>query len=86
MLQKSIIDFHTHIGRLWLAHPRFTVKDLLRRMDGLGIYSAVVLPIENPEETEFHATTEMVLGAIKRHLDRLIPFCNVDPHACIFPF
>lgn len=78
-LPKPVIDFHTHLGRLWFAHPRFTARSLLKRMDELGVSSAVVLPIENPEETEFYATTEMVLRAVKRHPDRLIPFCNVDP-------
>ena len=66
-------------GELWFAHPRFTARGLLKRMDELGVSLAVVLPIENPEETEFYATTEAVLRTVKRHRDRLIPFCNVDP-------
>jgi len=51
----------------------------LKRMDDLGISIAVVLPIENPEETEFYVTTESVLRAVRKYPDRLIPFCNVDP-------
>jgi len=79
MLPKPVIDFHTHIGRLYCSFPRFTVRNLLGRMDELGISMAVVLPIENPEETDFYVITESILRAVKRHHDRLIPFCNVDP-------
>ncbi|MEM1601727.1 MAG: amidohydrolase family protein [Candidatus Bathyarchaeia archaeon] len=75
----KVIDFHTHIGKLWRTYPKFTAKDLLKRMDELGISIACVLPLENPEETDFYSTTSSVLRAIKRYKDRLIPFCNVDP-------
>ena len=74
-----IVDFHTHLGRLYRAYPRFTAKHLLKRMDELGISMAVVLPIENPEETDFYSTTESILRITRKHADRLIPFCNVDP-------
>ena len=79
MPSELIIDFHTHIGRLFFSYPSFTVRKLLKKMDELGISKAVVLPIENPEETDFYVTTETILRAAKRHPERLIPFCNVDP-------
>ena len=79
MLSDLIIDFHTHIGRLFFSHRVFTARKLLKRMDELGVSRAVVLPIENPEETVFYVTTETVLRAAKRYPERLIPFCNVDP-------
>ncbi|MCD6537192.1 amidohydrolase family protein [Candidatus Bathyarchaeota archaeon] len=79
MLPDHTIDFHTHIGKIFLEYPRFTAKKLLRRMDELRISRAAVLPIENPEETYFYVTTETVLRAARRYPDRLIPFCNVDP-------
>ena len=74
-----IIDVHVHIGKLVHAKPALTAGRLLRMMDELGIDKAVVLPIENPEEVDYYVTTDEVLRKCKRHLDRLIPFCNVDP-------
>ena len=74
-----VIDFHTHIGKPWRMYPKFTAKDLLNRMDELGISIACVLPLENPEETDFYSTTNSILRIVKRYKDRLIPFCNVDP-------
>lgn len=74
-----MIDFHTHLGRLQHGHGRLTAGQLLRFMDANGIRKAVVLPIENPEETEYYFTTDQVLAEIKGHRGRLIPFCNVDP-------
>jgi len=79
MLPRPIIDFHAHIGKLYSSLSRFTAHMLLKTMDNLGISRAVILPIENPEETHFYVTTESVLRTAKRHEGRLIPFCNVDP-------
>lgn len=78
-----MIDFHTHLGRLFGRHGKLTARELLRFMDRHGIGKAVVLPIENPEETEFYFTTAQVLDEIKGlarpSRSRLIPFCNLDP-------
>ncbi len=74
-----MIDFHTHIGRLVYKYPQLKVSTLLKRMDRNGIEKAIVLPIENPEETDFYVTTEEVLRAAQWHPDRLVPFCNIDP-------
>ena len=73
-----MIDIHTHIGKLGLRRP-LKPYQLLKFMDRNGIEKAAVLPIENPEETFYYVTTEEVLKVCKRHPDRLIPFCNVDP-------
>jgi len=73
-----MIDIHTHIGKLGLGKP-LKVNQLLKFMDRNGIEKSIVLPIENPEETLYYVTTDEVLKACKRHPDRLIPFCNVDP-------
>ncbi len=62
-----MIDFHTHFGRLVYKYPRLKVSTLLKRMDKNGIEKAVVLPIENPEETDFYVTTEEVLRAARRY-------------------
>ncbi len=75
-----MIDIHMHIGRLYhsMKEP-FTADDALRFMDANGIEKAVLLPIENPEETDYFVTTEYVLQEAERHPDRFIPFCNIDP-------
>ena len=74
-----MIDIHTHIGKLGLGGKPLKVSQLLKFMDRNGIEKAVVLPIENPEETYYYVTTDEVLKACKKHPKRLIPFCNVDP-------
>ncbi|RJS85995.1 amidohydrolase [Candidatus Bathyarchaeota archaeon] len=79
MLPKPILDIHTHLGKIFRAHPRLSARGLLRKMDSLGIDMAVVLAIENPEETDYYFPTESVLRATRKYRDRLIPFCNVDP-------
>jgi len=72
------MDIHLHIGRLYLEKA-LKPSHLLKFMDRNGIEKAVVLPIENPEETYYYVSTDEVLKTCKRYPDRLIPFCNVDP-------
>ncbi|MCK4308215.1 amidohydrolase [candidate division WOR-3 bacterium] len=74
-----MIDIHTHLGRLSCKDRYMTAGGLLRFMDRNCIDKAVVLPIENPEETELYVTTEHVLKSCRKYHDRLIPFCNIDP-------
>ncbi|MCD6219602.1 amidohydrolase family protein [Candidatus Calescamantes bacterium] len=74
-----MIDFHTHIGKIFYGRKVLTAGKLVETMDGYGIKKSVVLPIENPEETHWYSTTDYVLRNCKRYSDRLIPFCNVDP-------
>ena len=75
-----MIDIHMHIGRLYhtMKEP-FTADDALRFMDTNGIEKACLLPIENPEETDYYVTTDQILQEAERQPDRFIPFCNVDP-------
>ena len=73
-----MIDIHTHIGKL-MFKKALKPSQLLKFMDRNEIDKAVVLPIENPEETYYYVTTDEVLKACKKHPKRLIPFCNVDP-------
>lgn len=75
----KMIDFHTHIGKVFYGRKVLTAKKLVETMDKYGIKKSVVLPIENPEETHWYSTTDYVLRNCKRYSDRLIPFCNVDP-------
>lgn len=75
-----MIDIHMHVGRLYYYEPKgLTPSHLLRFMDSHGIEKAALLPIESPEETHYYVTTDYVLRVAKRHPDRFIPFCNVDP-------
>ncbi|MHB1456156.1 MAG: amidohydrolase family protein [Armatimonadota bacterium] len=75
-----MIDFHMHIGRLFYSESKsLTPSYLLKLMDEHGIEKAVLLPIENPEETDYYITTDYVLRICKRFPDRFIPFCNIDP-------
>jgi predicted TIM-barrel fold metal-dependent hydrolase len=75
---RRVIDIHMHVGKLFFERA-ITPSRLLRFMDRNGIEKAVLLPIENPEETYYYVTTDYVLKVCKRHPDRFIPFCNVDP-------
>ncbi|MFN4227596.1 MAG: amidohydrolase family protein [Candidatus Ratteibacteria bacterium] len=74
-----MIDYHVHIGKIFYGRKHLTPKKLIQTMDEKGIEKAVILPIENPEETHWYNTTDNVLKVCKRYKDRLIPFCNVDP-------
>ncbi|MBT3381702.1 MAG: amidohydrolase family protein [Lentisphaerae bacterium] len=83
-----IIDCHSHLtGAAYSAVARklnktpFTAASLLRRMDIDGIDRSVLLPIGNPENHEVLgiATNLECLQAYRKHPDRLIPFCNIDP-------
>ncbi|MCY3021814.1 MAG: amidohydrolase family protein [Planctomycetota bacterium] len=74
------IDTHCHIGRLYVGNDGLLTEEaVLSAMDRAGIERAALLPIESPEEAHFYVTTEEVLGVCRRHPDRFIPFCNVDP-------
>ncbi|MFQ6047853.1 MAG: amidohydrolase family protein [Phycisphaerae bacterium] len=73
------IDVHVHLGRLLRDDPGLRPADLLRWMDRHEVEQALVLPIENPEETYFYVTTEQVIRWCRPHRDRLLPYANIDP-------
>lgn len=73
------VDFHTHLGQTWNHTRELTAGDLLKWMDGHGVEQAVVLPLVSPESSSYPLTSEFVLAQTKRHRDRLLPFCCVDP-------
>jgi predicted TIM-barrel fold metal-dependent hydrolase len=52
-------------------------------MDAHEIEKAVLLPLESPEGASFYILTRDVLALAKRHPDRFIPFCCVDPRMAI---
>lgn len=76
----GLIDVHLHVGRLYVDDEKGLLPELLLDfMDRSGIEQAALLPIESPEEAHFFITTEYVLEICRKHPDRFIPFCNVDP-------
>ena len=87
------IDIHTHItyqefpefAAKLLDRPPFDVDVLLKRMDMEGIEKSVVLPLVNPEVLDFYgcAGNQEVILACRKHPDRLIPFCAVDPRSSL---
>ena len=87
-----IIDIHAHItfGRfpefstLLGRHP-FTADILLRRMDMEGIDKSVLLPLVSPECLDFYGVggNQECIEAARKHPDRFIAFCNVDPRSMI---
>jgi uncharacterized protein len=86
-----VIDIHTHVAELRSPDRLVdllpvTFEDLIRRLDEEGIDRAVVLPEGlSPESTTFPALFSpgqdmiSVIGEVRRHQDRLIPFGNLDP-------
>ena len=73
------IDVHVHLGKLLFSRPRLTVKDILNIMDELEVEKSCIMAIDSPEELDYYFTTDQVLRACRKHPDRLVPFCNVDP-------
>jgi predicted TIM-barrel fold metal-dependent hydrolase len=74
------IDIHTHVGTFYPGRE-LTVDGLLKFMDDNGIEKACILPLISPEACLYPQTTEAALAAAKKHPDRLIAFCAVDPRA-----
>lgn len=73
------IDVHTHLGRTWNGQPAMTVDGLLGWMDAHNVARAVVLPLVSPESSSYLNLTEPALEAARKHPDRIIPFCCIDP-------
>ena len=75
-----LIDVHMHVGKLYATDSKgLTPGYLLRFMDANGIAKACLLPMENPEHTDYYVLTEYVLQVCRKYPKRFIPFCNVDP-------
>jgi predicted TIM-barrel fold metal-dependent hydrolase len=73
-----MIDFHQHIGQAGR-----TLRHVLAHQDAHGVQASVLLPIDRSlmalDTGESTYATDTVLEAHRRHPDRLIPFCHVDP-------
>ena len=73
------IDVHTHVGRTWNGYPGLSADALVQWMDAHSVAKAVVLPLVSPESSSYLNLTEQALEAAKRHPERLVPFCCIDP-------
>ncbi len=85
-----IIDIHTHITferfpefSTLLGREPFTADILLKRMDMEGIDKSVLLPLIHPECLDFYGASgnQECLEAARKHPDRFIAFCNIDPRS-----
>lgn len=65
------IDAHTHVGN---GAAVWTGKQVVDRMDTIGIDKTVIFPF-----TEGEWTNDIVTEAVQEYPDRLIPFCAVNP-------
>lgn len=77
--EGPFIDVHTHLGQTWNGDPPLSAEGLLKFMDQHHVAKAVVLPLVSPESSSRLNLTEQALEAARRHPDRLIPFCAIDP-------
>lgn len=77
-MTPTIVDCHTHVGRLFPDDDPLTPEDLLAWMDAVGIDRAVIQALESPESAALYGTSERVLEIAAEH-DRLEAFCSFDP-------
>jgi predicted TIM-barrel fold metal-dependent hydrolase len=73
------VDVHTHIGRRGGSGRTLTALALLKWMDEHHVAKAMVLPLVSPESSAYLTLTDQVLDETKKHPDRLVPFCCIDP-------
>jgi len=78
------IDIHVHtvsrLGPMRNGMMNYTsLEYLLKRYNMLGVESAVILPVVNPECSNQIQSTEEALEIAERFPGRFIPFCNIDP-------
>ncbi len=70
-----MIDAHLHLG-----HGGRTLDDLITHLDFHSVSKAVVLPLEDIERNVLYST-DIVLQAVEKYPERIIPFCHVDPRS-----
>ncbi len=77
------IDIHAHAYLFDCppqdGHTQFCTPDeVIARYDELGIEKGILLPLIGPE-VYLPQSNEEIIEICKRHPDRFIPFCNIDP-------
>jgi|TARA_B100001750_G_scaffold219844_1_gene207063 predicted TIM-barrel fold metal-dependent hydrolase len=72
------IDIHTHLGAFY-PDKELTAEGLIQFMDEHGVERSVVLPLISPEAAPVPQTTQTAIQAYRKHPERIIPFCAVDP-------
>ncbi|MDA0285736.1 MAG: amidohydrolase family protein, partial [Planctomycetota bacterium] len=77
------IDVHTHIGTTWNGNKELTTDGLLTWMDEHDVEKSVLLPLTSPESSSFLQLTEPALAAAKKHPDRFVAFCSIDPRTSL---
>jgi len=74
-------DAHVHLGRDRDGHV-LDADALIADLDAHGIADAVCFPPNDPgPDGQFAAANAAVVAAARRHPDRIVPFCRVDPTA-----
>ncbi len=72
-----VVDGHCHLG---IGHDyRQTEDDLFREMDQYGVDKAVICPVNRCIAVDNREGNDTVLGAVKRHPDRLYAFATANP-------
>lgn len=84
---RDYIDFHSQCfleatPPVRGARPFCTPDELLRKYDRIGVARGCLCPEVSPEANFLRQSNEEVLEICRRHPDRLVPFCNVDPRSC----
>ena len=74
-----IIDCHMHVE--WQGH---SADDAVRHLDNIGVDKAWVLSWQDKDAgldlyQYLHLSPESVMRAYRKHPERLIPFCGIDP-------
>lgn len=85
------IDIHTHVSLLPSEPVRdgktkttfLTPEQLIEMYDEVGIDRGVLLPIVSPEGSDVIQSSYEIVEAYRRHPDRLIPFCCIDPRQSV---
>ena len=79
------IDIHVHTAtqpsppRPGSSEGFATPEELVEMYDEVGIETAVILPIVNPECSNLVQSVQEAIDIAARHPGRFVPFCNVDP-------
>jgi len=83
------IDCHTHVSVMPSQREEsctgafLTPEQLLALYDEVGIDKGIMLPIVSPEGSDTSQSNYEIIEAARRHPDRLIPFCNIDPRVSV---